>query len=71
MLLAIESWYTDDVKERTTYYRDLAKGLSEAYENGKQAKRAQADLLTLAKDDRTPKLFVLRRWRRSIIQMFW
>ena len=56
MLLAIESWYTDDSKERTTYYRDLAKGLSEAYENGKQAKRAQADLLTLAKDDRTPKL---------------
>ena len=56
MLLAIESWYTDDSKERTTYYRDLAKGLSAAYGSGKEAKRAQADLLTLAKDDRTPKL---------------
>ena len=56
MLLAIESWYTDESKERTTYYRDLAKGLSAAYGSGKEAKRAQADLLTLAKDDRTPKL---------------
>ena len=56
MLLAIESWYTDDSKERTTYYRDLAKGLSAAYESGKEAKQAQVDLLTLAGDERTPKL---------------
>ena len=56
MLLAIESWYTDDSKDRTTYYRDLAKGLSVAYGSGKEAKRAQSDLLTLARDDRTPNL---------------
>ncbi len=56
MLLAIESWYTDDSKERTTYYRDLAKGLAAAFESGKEGRSAQADLLTLAKDVRTPKL---------------
>lgn len=58
MLLAIESWYTDESKERTTYYRDLAKGLSAAFESGKKAKQAQADLLTLAQDVRTPKILV-------------
>lgn len=56
MLLAIESWYTDDSKERTTYYRDLAKGLAAAFESGKEGRSAQTDLLTLAKDVRTPKL---------------
>ena len=56
MMLAIESWYTDESKERTNYYRDLAKGLTAALEGGKDAQAAQADLLVLAKDVRTPAL---------------
>ena len=56
MMLAIKSWYTDDSKDRTTYYRDLAIGLTEAFKRGEGARAAESDLLELAKDARNPAL---------------
>ena len=56
MMLAIKSWYTDDSKDRTTYYRDLAIGLTEAFKRGEGARAAESDLLGLAKDARNPAL---------------
>ena len=56
MLLAIDSWYADEDKERTTYYRDLANGLAASLDDNKAFQQAQADLLVLAKDARSPAM---------------
>ena len=56
MLLAIDSWYGDEEKERTTYYRDLAKGLAASLDDDEAFQKAQADLLVLAKDTRSPAM---------------
>ena len=56
MSLAIDSWYGDEDKERTTYYRDLANGLSASLKNDEAFRKAQADLLLLAEDVRSPAM---------------
>lgn len=56
MLLAIDSWYGDEDKERTTYYRDLANGLAGSLEDDEAFQKAQSDLLVLAKDVRSPAM---------------
>jgi len=56
MLLAIDSWYGDEYKERTTYYRDLANGLAASIEDDQAFRKAQSDLLVLAKDARSPAM---------------
>ena len=56
MRLAIDSWYGDEEKERTTYYRALANGLAASLGDDKTLQRAQTALLTLAKDARSPAM---------------
>ena len=56
MLLAIDSWYADEEKERTTYYRDLANGLAALPEDEEVFQVQQLSLLTLAKDVRSPAM---------------
>ena len=56
MLLAVKSWYSDELKERTTYYHDLAIGLASNSDNAETVKAAQEGLLALAKDARSPAM---------------
>jgi len=56
MLLAVKSWYSDESKERTTYYHDLAIGLASNSDNAETVKAAQEGLLALAKDARSPAM---------------
>ena len=50
MLLAIDSWYGEENKERTTYYSDLAHGLATALGDDRELEKAQADLMDLSED---------------------
>ena len=56
MLLAIDSWYGDEDKERTTYYRDLAEALAASMDDDEAFEKAQTELLALAKDTRNPAM---------------
>ena len=56
MLLAIDSWYTVEDIERTTYYRELANGLSVSLDDGDKTQQAQKKLMALANDVRAPSM---------------